>query len=51
MMDIARAQELAFRFLHSDSDRWLHVQAVTARADELRPAVAAADGWLLVTAA
>ena len=42
---------MAFRFLHGDRDRWLHVQAVAIRADELRPAVAGADESLLVTAA
>jgi len=50
-VDVAEARELAFRFLHGDPDRWLHVQAVAVRADELRPAVATADGSLLVTAA
>jgi hypothetical protein len=50
-VDTLRARELAFRFLHGDPDRWLHVQAVAARADELRPAVPAAEGSLLVTAA
>jgi hypothetical protein len=50
-VDKAQAQELAFRFLHGDRDRWLHVQAVAARADELRPAVPAAEGSLLVAAA
>jgi hypothetical protein len=42
---------LAFRLLHGDRDRWLHVQAVAARADELRAAVPAAEGSLLVAAA
>ena len=51
VVDERRARELAFRFLHGDPDRWLHVQAVAARADELRPAMADADGPLLVTAA
>ena len=50
-VETSRARELAYRFLHGDPDRWLHVQAVAARADELRPAVTAADGSLLVTAA
>jgi HD domain len=50
-VDALQARELAFRFLHSDPDRWLHVQAVAARADELRPAVADSEGSLLVTAA
>ena len=50
-VDVSGARELAFRLLHGDPDRWLHVQAVAARAGELRPAVAAADGALLVTAA
>jgi hypothetical protein len=43
-VDASGARELALRFLHGDPDRWLHVQAVAARAAELRPAVAAADG-------
>jgi hypothetical protein len=47
----AQARELAHRFLHDDADRWLHVQAVAARADELRPAVPAAEGPVLVAAA
>ena len=51
VVDTGQARELAFRFLHGDRDRWLHEQAVAARADELRPAVAEADGSLLVTAA
>ena len=51
MVDTLGARELAFRFLHGDPDRWLHVQAVAARADELRPAVVTSDGSLLVTAA
>jgi hypothetical protein len=50
-VDTSQARELAFRFLHGDPDRWLHAQAVAARADELRPALPAADGSLLVTAA
>ena len=50
-VDVSGARELAFRFLHGNPDRWLHVQAVAARAAELRPAIAAADGALLVTAA
>ena len=50
-VDASGARELALRFLQGDPDRWLHVQAVAARAAELRPAVAAADGALLVTAA
>ena len=50
-MDTLQARELALTFLHGDPDRWLHVQAVAARADELRPAVPAAEGSLLVTAA
>jgi hypothetical protein len=50
-VDTAQARDLAFRFLHGDPDRWLHVQAVAARAGELRPAVAADDGSLLVTVA
>ena len=50
-VDTARARELAFRFLHDIPDRWLHVQAVAARAGELRPAVAVADRPLLVAAA
>ncbi len=50
-VDTARAQELAFGFLHGDPDRWRHVQAVAVRADELRPAVPATDGSLLVAAA
>jgi hypothetical protein len=50
-VDTVQARELAFGFLHGDPDRWLHVQAVAARADELRPAVPAVEGSLLVTAA
>jgi HD domain len=50
-VDTARAQELAFGLLHGIPDRWLHVQAVAVRAGELRPAVAATDRSLLVTAA
>ena len=50
-VDTLQARELALRFLHGDPDRWLHVQAVAARADELRPAVPAAEGSLLVVAA
>jgi hypothetical protein len=50
-VDMSEARGIAFGFLHRDSDRWLHVQAVAARADELRPAVAVEDGDLLVTAA
>jgi HD-like signal output (HDOD) protein len=50
-VDKSHAQDLAFRFLQGDRDRWQHVQAVAARADELRPAVPAAEGSLLVTAA
>jgi hypothetical protein len=50
-VDESQARELAFEFLHGDRDRWLHVQGVAGRAEELRPAVPAADGSLLVTAA
>ena len=50
-VDAAQARELAFRVLRGDPDRWLHVQAVAARAAELRRAVPAAEGSLLVTAA
>ena len=50
-MGAARARELARGFLQHDPDRWLHVQEVAARAEELRPAVAAADGPVLVVAA
>ena len=50
-VDAARAQELAFTFLRGDPDRRLHLQAVAAPADELRPAVPVADGSLLGTAA
>jgi len=50
-MGVARARELARGFLQHDPDRWLHVQEVAARAEELRPAVAAADGPVLVVAA
>ena len=50
-VDMARPRELAYGFLHGDRDRWLHVQAVAARAGELRSAVPAAERSLLVTAA
>jgi HD domain len=50
-VETARAQELAFGFLHGDPDRWQHVQGVAVRAAELRPAVPATDGSLLVTVA
>lgn len=50
-MNTARARELARGFLRHDADRWLHVQAVAARAEELRPAVPAADRAVLVVAA
>ena len=45
-VETARAQELAFGFLHGDPDRWQHVQGVAVRAAELRPAVPATDGSL-----
>src|SRR4029450_12359593 len=50
-VDKSHTQELAFRLLHGDRDRWQHVQAVAARADELRPAGPAAEGSWLCTAA
>ena len=50
-VDMSEARNIAFGFLHRDGDRWLHVQAVAARADGLRSAVAAEDEDLLVAAA
>jgi HD superfamily phosphodiesterase len=49
-MNMARARELARGFLQHDLDRWLHVQAVAARAEELRRAVSATDEAVLVVA-
>jgi hypothetical protein len=47
----AEARDLAWVLLHRTEARWRHVQAAAARAEELRRAVPAADGDLLVAAA
>ena len=51
VMDVAEARDLAYTLLHATGNRWLHVQAVAARAEELRGAVGPAEGELLVAAA
>ncbi len=38
-------------FLHRDAERWKHIEAAAARAEELRPAVSPQDRDLLVAAA
>ncbi|NMH94561.1 HD domain-containing protein [Pseudonocardia bannensis] len=48
---VPKARRLAERLVSPLGRRWSHVQAVAARADELRDAVAAGDGDHLVAAA
>jgi HD domain len=50
-MDLGEARDVAWMFLHRDGRRWAHVEGVAARAEELRPAVPAEEGDLLVAAA
>lgn len=50
VMDAKEARELAWALLHQDRDRWQHVQAAAARAEELRSAVPPEQQELLVAA-
>lgn len=49
--DIAAASELAQFLVAPLGQRWAHVQAVAARAEQLRPAVEVGEGETLVIAA